>query len=58
MMLLLGLLKLRSLIPRRIDLSCRCSFTGGNAEGTKYAGGRDIGSLADYIRTHTSSDEL
>ncbi|KAA0148044.1 hypothetical protein FNF27_02325 [Cafeteria roenbergensis] len=32
-------------------------FKDGSNTGTKYAGSRDLGSLADYVRTHTGSKE-
>lgn len=30
-------------------------FTGGNREGAKYAGGRDLGALSDYLKTHAAA---
>jgi protein disulfide-isomerase-like protein len=30
-------------------------FTPGNAEGTKYAGGRDLAALSDYLNSHAGA---
>ncbi len=33
-------------------------FKDGANEGTKYAGGRDLTSLKDYVKTHAGAKEL
>jgi thiol-disulfide isomerase/thioredoxin len=33
-------------------------FKKGETEGTKYAGGRDLGSLKEYVKTHSTATEL
>lgn len=33
-------------------------FKGGDKQGVKYSSGRDLGSLADFVRSHQSREEL
>ncbi len=33
-------------------------FKDGASEGTKYAGGRDLGSLKEYVKSHGGASEL